>query len=188
VIIVDNAIWSWRGQKWAHLASDSSYRELHEFANQLGKRRISFQGDHYDVNELERRDAINLGAKAVGCRDLLKSIRSSGLRRRSRLESWSILCDEEFEGSLIPDLISRSVTSRCFSRQLVNRLNEFSPELTNKRVKVIIMQRSGQAAIVVSGPLGQCERNTVDDDTSWARLSFSGINTTLEIVEGIEWS
>ncbi len=188
MIFVDNAIWSWRGQKWAHLASDSSYWELHEFAHQLGKRRIGFQGDHYDVNESERLDAIDLGATAVGCRDLLKSIRSNGLRQKSRLETWNILCDQEIEGSSIPDLISRLVTSRCFSHQLVNRLNEFSPELTSERVKIIIVQRSGQAAIVISGPLGPCQRKTIDNDTNWARLNFSGTNTTLEIVEGIEWS
>lgn len=188
MILVDSALWSWREQKWAHLVSDSSYRELHDFASRLGKRRISFQGDHYDVNESERHDALDLGATAVGCRDLLKSIRSNGLRRRNRLEDWNIICDQEVEGSSIPDLIVSSVTSRCFSRQLVIQLNEFSPELTNTKVKVLIVQRSDQAAFIISGPLGECKRKTVDNDTTWARLSSSGINTTIEIVEGIEWS
>jgi hypothetical protein len=188
MILVDSALWTWRDQKWAHLVSDSSYRELHEFASRLGKRRISFQGDHYDVNESERKTALDLGATAVGCRDLLKSIRSNGLRRRSRLEAWNIICDQEVEGSSIPHLIVRSVTSLYFSRQLVIRLNEFAPDLTDKRVKILIVQRSNQAAFVISGPLGQCKEKTIDSDATWARLSSTGINTTIEIVEGIEWS
>ena len=111
VILVDSALWTWRDQKWAHLVSDSSFSELHEFASRLGKRRISFQGDHYDVNESERHKALDLGATAVGCRDLLKSIRSNGLRRRNRLETWNIICDQEVEGSSIPDLICLLYTS-----------------------------------------------------------------------------
>jgi len=188
VILVDSALWTWRDQKWAHLVSDSSFSELHEFASRLGKRRISFQGDHYDVNESERHKALDLGATAVGCRDLLKSIRSNGLRRRNRLETWNIICDQEVEGSSIPDLIVRSVTSLYFSRRLVIQLNEFSPELTDKRVKILIVQRSNQAAFVINGPLGQCKEETIDSDTTWARLSSNKINTTIEIVEGIEWS
>jgi hypothetical protein len=70
----------------------------------------------------------------------------------------------------------------------VIQLNEFSPELTNIKVKILIVQRSDQAAFIISGPLGECKGKTVDNDTTWARLSSSGINTTIEIVEGIEWS
>ena len=48
-ILVDPAIWPWRGREWAHLVSDSSYAELHAFAALLGIPREAFQGDHYDV-------------------------------------------------------------------------------------------------------------------------------------------
>ncbi len=64
----------------------------------------------------------------------------------------------------------------------------FRRRVTNIKVKVLIVQRSDQAAFIISGPLGECKRKTVDNDTTWARLSSSGINTTIEIVEGIEWS
>jgi len=84
VILVDDAIWPWRGRRWAHLVSDESYDELHEFAARLGIPRRSFQGDHYDVPETVRDQAIAIGAAAVGSRELLRRLRAAGLRRRPR--------------------------------------------------------------------------------------------------------
>ena len=80
--MVDDAIWQWRGRRWAHLVSDESYDELHNFAARLGVPRRSFQGDHYDVPESTREEAIRLGATAVGSRELLRRLRAAGLRRR----------------------------------------------------------------------------------------------------------
>lgn len=48
-ILVDPAMWPWRGRLWAHLVSDSSHEELHAFAARLDIPRQVFQGDHYDV-------------------------------------------------------------------------------------------------------------------------------------------
>jgi hypothetical protein len=59
-ILVDEPIWRWRGQRWAHLASDASHEELHAFACSLGLRRAWFQGDHYDVPEDVREQAVAL--------------------------------------------------------------------------------------------------------------------------------
>jgi predicted metal-dependent HD superfamily phosphohydrolase len=67
---------------WAHLVSDSSYQELHEFAELLGIPRRAFQGDHYDVPSEYREQAIALGASAVSSRELVTRLRSAGLRRR----------------------------------------------------------------------------------------------------------
>jgi len=83
VILVDQAIWPWRGRRWAHLVSDESYDELHEFAARLGLRRESFQGDHYDVPDEYRTRAIELGATPVDARDLVRRLRAAGLRKRS---------------------------------------------------------------------------------------------------------
>ena len=80
-ILVDRAIWSWRGRKWAHLVSDESYDELHAFAAQLGIPRRAFQGDHYDVPEDYRERAIALGAEAVEGRILVQRLRAAGLRK-----------------------------------------------------------------------------------------------------------
>ncbi len=80
-VLVDRAIWRWRGRRWAHLVSDESYDELHGFAAQLGLRRAWFQGDHYDVPEEVRQRAIALGAEAVEATELVQRLRAAGLRR-----------------------------------------------------------------------------------------------------------
>lgn len=80
-ILVDRAIWRWRGRRWAHLVSDASYDELHAFADRLGLRRHWFQGDHYDIPTEVREQAIALGATAVGSRELVQRLRAAGLRK-----------------------------------------------------------------------------------------------------------
>ncbi len=81
-ILVDAAIWRWRGRRWAHLVSDTSYDELHEFGARLGLRREWFQGDHYDVPEPVRETAIVLGAVEVSSAELVQRLQAAGLRRR----------------------------------------------------------------------------------------------------------
>jgi len=66
------------------MVSDSSYEELHDFAARLGVPPRAFDRDHYDVpSELYRR-AIELGARPVGCRELLARLTAAGLRRPKR--------------------------------------------------------------------------------------------------------
>lgn len=84
-ILVDAAIWTWRGRRWAHLVSDRDLGELHAFADTLGLRREWFQGDHYDVPEQVRAEAIELGAEAVTSAELVRRLRAAGLRRGSRV-------------------------------------------------------------------------------------------------------
>jgi hypothetical protein len=80
-VLVDAAIWPFEGRKWAHLVSDTSFDELHAFAEQLGIPRRAFQGDHYDVPTDYRDRAIALGAEAVTSRELVRRLRAAGLRR-----------------------------------------------------------------------------------------------------------
>lgn len=81
-VLVDRAMWPWRGRRWAHLASDASYDELHAFATRLGVDRARFQGDHYDVSSELRDHAVVLGATAVSTHELVRRVRAAGLRRR----------------------------------------------------------------------------------------------------------
>jgi Protein of unknown function (DUF4031) len=83
-ILVDPAAWPWRGRLWAHLVSDTSHEELHEFAARLGIPRRAFQGDHYDVPTEVRAEAITLGAQPVPARELVSRLRAGGMRRRKR--------------------------------------------------------------------------------------------------------
>ncbi len=80
-VLVDAAIWPFEGRKWAHLVSDTSFEELHAFAERLGIPRRAFQGDHYDVPTEYRERAIGLGAQPVASRELVHRLRSAGLRR-----------------------------------------------------------------------------------------------------------
>lgn len=80
-ILVDDAIWPWRGRLWAHLVSDTSIEELHRFAARLGIPQRAFQGDHYDVTDELRDCAIAEGARAVTSRDIVRALRAAGLRK-----------------------------------------------------------------------------------------------------------
>lgn len=84
MILVDPAVWPWRGHRWAHLVSDQSYEELHAFAARLDIPERAFQGDHYDVPAHLRERAIELGATPVDSRELVRRLRAAGLRRRTK--------------------------------------------------------------------------------------------------------
>jgi 2-hydroxychromene-2-carboxylate isomerase len=81
-VLVDPAVWPWRGERWSHLVSDVSYDELHAFAERLGVPRWAFQGDHYDIPERLLARAVALGAQQVRSRELLARLTAAGLRRR----------------------------------------------------------------------------------------------------------
>jgi hypothetical protein len=80
-VLVDQAIWPFEGRRWAHLVSDVSYVELHDFAARLGIPRRAFQGDHYDIPADYRLEALRLGAEPVEARTLVRRLRAAGLRR-----------------------------------------------------------------------------------------------------------
>lgn len=81
-VLVDPAVWPFRGGLWSHLVSDVSYEELHEFAQRLGVPRRAFQGDHYDIPSQLHEPAVRLGARPVPARELLARLTGAGLRRR----------------------------------------------------------------------------------------------------------
>lgn len=84
MILVDAAIWRWRGRRWAHLVSDTSYEELHAFAARLDVPRAAFQGDHYDIPASLRERALAIGAQPVSSRELVLRLSAAGLRRGRR--------------------------------------------------------------------------------------------------------
>ncbi|MGY2873848.1 hypothetical protein ACVW00_001038 [Marmoricola sp. URHA0025 HA25] len=81
-ILIDPPSVPSRGRMWSHLASDSSYDELHEFARGLGVPERGFDGDHYDV-PAEHYDAmVAAGAVPVRSRELVARLVRAGLRVR----------------------------------------------------------------------------------------------------------
>lgn len=71
-----------RGRLWSHVASDTSYDELHEFAARLGIPERGFDRDHYDVPAEFYDDVVAAGAVPVTSRELVSRLVASGLRRR----------------------------------------------------------------------------------------------------------
>ena len=75
-----------RGRMWSHLASDSSFEELHVFARELGIPERGFDRDHYDVPAEYYDTVVALGVEEVSSRELVKRLVSAGLRRRKAEE------------------------------------------------------------------------------------------------------
>lgn len=83
-ILIDEPRWPAHGRLWAHLVSDSTLDELHEFAARAGIPARGFDHDHYDV-PAERWDAlVALGAHPVGVREFVERLERSGLRVKQR--------------------------------------------------------------------------------------------------------
>jgi hypothetical protein len=72
------------GRQWSHLASDTSFEELHVFARELGIPARGFDGDHYDVPSEYYDQVVALGAQEVSSRELVSRLHAAGLRRRKR--------------------------------------------------------------------------------------------------------
>lgn len=111
-VLVDDAAWPWRGERWAHLVSDRDLAELHGFARRLGVPRLGFQGDHYDVPAPLRARALALGARAVPSRVLVRALRDAGLRARGPRASWA-----EVDASH-PDVVAALATVHEWNRDL----------------------------------------------------------------------
>lgn len=79
-ILIDEARWHHRDRWWCHLVSDSSFDELHEFAEANGIPRRGFHGDHYDIPAEFRDDLIAAGATVVESRELIRRLKAVGLR------------------------------------------------------------------------------------------------------------
>ena len=83
-VLVDPPLWPRHGRLWSHLVSDTSLEELHAFAAAAGIPRRGFDLDHYDVPDEQHDRLVELGAEAVGTRELVRRLRASGLRVRAR--------------------------------------------------------------------------------------------------------
>ena len=79
-ILVDDAMWPWRGRLWAHLVSDDTLEELHAFAAAAGIPPRGFHGDHYDVPQEHYDTMVTLGAVPTPSRELVRRLREAGLR------------------------------------------------------------------------------------------------------------
>ena len=81
-ILIDPPNAAGHGRLWSHLASDTSYDELHAFARALDIPERGFDRDHYDVPSEWYDVMVEAGATPVSSRELVKALIAAGLRRR----------------------------------------------------------------------------------------------------------
>ncbi|TQO21042.1 uncharacterized protein DUF4031 [Rhodoglobus vestalii] len=89
-MLIDQPIWPAHNTVWAHIISDTSLDELHDFAHRAGIPRQGFDLDHYDVPARMWEQLVGLGAQPVSVREFVRSLEASGLRisqRERRLPS-----------------------------------------------------------------------------------------------------
>lgn len=144
-ILVDDARWPWRDTYWCHLVSDSALEELHSFAARLGCRRIGFQGDHYDIDVDTRAEALLHGAIACTSRQLVRSLRSAGLRLRpSSFAKWEL--EQRWQPLDDPsELIASTASLRADQHDLLRTL------ATDGATGAFALRRSASIAAVVYG-------------------------------------
>jgi hypothetical protein len=82
MILIDDASVAAHDRLWCHLASDTSFDELHAFVEPFGIPERGFDGDHYDVPVERRNDFVAAGATPVTSRELVARLNAAGLRRR----------------------------------------------------------------------------------------------------------
>ncbi len=79
-VLIDEPRWQHKGRLWAHLVSDATYEELHDFAQAAGIPRRGFHGDHYDVPQEYFDEMVARGAVPTHSRELVRRLRAAGLR------------------------------------------------------------------------------------------------------------
>ena len=82
MILIDPPNAPGRGRLWSHVASDTSYDELHAFARELGVPERGFDRDHYDVPSEWYDKVVEAGATPVSSRELVIRLVKAGLRVR----------------------------------------------------------------------------------------------------------
>ena len=82
MILIDPPNAPGRGRLWSHVASDTSYDELHAFARELGVPERGFDRDHYDVPSEWYDMVVEAGATPVSSRELVTRLVKAGLRVR----------------------------------------------------------------------------------------------------------
>ena len=86
MIVIDPPAVPRYGRTWSHLASDTSYDELHAFAREVGIPERGFDRDHYDVPEEWYDAMVTAGAEPISSRELVARLVAAGLRRRKPRE------------------------------------------------------------------------------------------------------
>lgn len=194
-ILVDDAIWPWRGRRWAHLVSDRSHEELHRFANRLGLRRVSFQDDHYDIDGERREAAIALGAAPVDSRELVRRLREAGLRRRGTDRRWSEVARAAVAGRSDLERLPEVLAPATPNGRLVDaagHVAERALSVGGVRIAIAVLSRRDELAVLVVSEGGDGSAPDVPfeprrvADLEVVSVSALGATTTVELFAPVQ--
>lgn len=172
-ILVDEPRWPWRGTTWCHLVSDESYDELHNFARSLGLRRVGFQGDHYDIDVIHHGLALQHGAQSCESRELVRRLRTAGLRQRPRqFEKWSLV--EEFSTWSTSDWLAKNSSAGPLASMLFDWQREAGAACHGFQLR-----RTTADALVLAG---------YDAPPMLEESAEDGVFRRLELVPPFRWS
>lgn len=128
------------------MVSDVGYAELHRLAQDIGKFRMAFQGDHYDVDEESRVRAIAAGAVPVDSRELLRRLKAAGLRRR---DPWRLVDRGPLASSALHDRLARAALPPA----LVESAGRVGRALGGE-IEMTVLERSTEVGIALRGRPG----------------------------------
>ncbi len=138
-IWIDQPIWPRHGTVFAHLVSDASLAELHEFAARVGLHPRSFEGDHYDVPHERYAAVLAAGATSTSGGNVVRLLVASGLRLRKRKGDWPVA---RVPSMVFPDGTTASV-DLIASDRLIDRPGVFA-------AMVFVQDVDGRFALVHS--------------------------------------
>lgn len=161
-VLVDAAVWPWRGDRWAHLVSDVDHDELHRFAHRLGVPYVAFQGDHYDVPSALRARALELGAEPVDARVLVRRLRAAGLRDRRARRPWAWAVRERAVGPAdVADAVAAAALAVGCGDEVVAPLLAAAVELADDGssrpppLTLSAATRPGEVTVALWAPVGE---------------------------------
>lgn len=167
-LLIDPAIWPAHGTVFSHLVSDTSLRELHDFARAQGISERAFDMDHYDVPAHLYEQLVAAGAQPVSGGELTRRLQASGLRvplkerpgkiRKTLLTRWESLAPGQ--STLGEDLLDRWQEShRAYhnSAHLLEMLNHLD-RLAEAELPRAVLLAAWLHDIVYEGHPGDDER------------------------------
>jgi Protein of unknown function (DUF4031) len=170
-ILVDAPTWPWRGRLWAHVTSDVSLVELHEFAEHLEIPRRGFGGDHYDVPEEYVARVVAAGAVVVTGRELVARLTAAGLRRRRTVAPLAprvVLAGHQREA------VAHVLAERTGWPELAGLPDQPGPYVASVDVSVAL---APQGRVLLREAYPVYLRSTTEDST-WERLAALVIEVT----------
>jgi len=149
-VYVDNMRMPFGRMLMCHMGADG-FDELHAMVDKIGIARKHFQGDHYDICQSKRQEAINNGAVPISVRQMAKLVKKGKSPTTYQVpeHGWACFhCGETFTNPTLAKTHfgpSPEATSACVMRSergLVYRLRELEQDRDEWKARTVAL-RSG---------------------------------------------